>query len=221
MAERIGGKYWLAMVYPESAPSDWVQYLHQTGVKFAVSPLHDRDVWITDTDDHRKGEKKKAHYHVLIVYPNSTTLSCIKQLFSYCKTQRIIKCVDPAGSVNYWPHDEDDLEAGKALYDPDDIKFYNGLDLNEVMDLSEQAEDEIVFAIKKIIRENQFVEYAQLDDYLELDQGWPELHRYCRKHTIYLNSYLKSRRYTNPDITDYLNLKEQFEKLKKQLEEQG
>lgn len=219
MSDRITGIAWLAMVYPESAPADWLTYLRQIGLKFAVSPLHDKDIWLSDGDGHKKGDFKKAHYHVLVVYKNTTTLSNIKSFFKYCNTQRIIKCADPQGSINYWPHDEDDLSLGKALYDPDEIKFYNEFSLAEAAVIKDEEEDEIVFAIKKIIKEHEFTEYSQLDDYLELEQSWPELHRYCRRHTLYLNAYIKSRRYGQGDILDYMNLKSSYDKLKLELED--
>lgn len=49
------------VVYPESAPEDWMQRLEGTHIAAMVSPLHCMDTLPT-------GEQKKEHYHVLWRY---------------------------------------------------------------------------------------------------------------------------------------------------------
>ena len=39
---------WAFVVYPESAPSDWIEQLQQRGVVGAISPLHDKDLNATE-----------------------------------------------------------------------------------------------------------------------------------------------------------------------------
>ena len=48
------------IVYPESAPKNWLDILREMKFNVLVSPLHDKDVNPED------GEIKKAHYHVLL-----------------------------------------------------------------------------------------------------------------------------------------------------------
>lgn len=43
MAKYVKSRTWGAVVYPESAPEDWLKILEETRVQFAVSPLHDKD----------------------------------------------------------------------------------------------------------------------------------------------------------------------------------
>ena len=54
--QNVKKRNWAFVVYPESAPEDWIEQLQKTGLQCAVSPLHDKD---TDPT----GEPKKAHYH--------------------------------------------------------------------------------------------------------------------------------------------------------------
>ena len=63
---------WAFVVYPESAPSDWIEQLQLSGAQFAISPLHDKDLNAT-------GEPKKAHWHVIVVY-GSPQRSNVKSL---------------------------------------------------------------------------------------------------------------------------------------------
>ena len=64
---------WAFVVYPESAPSDWIEQLQQRGVVGAISPLHDKDLNAT-------GEPKKAHWHVIVTYEGPTAQSVVERL---------------------------------------------------------------------------------------------------------------------------------------------
>ena len=37
-------RYWAFIVYPESCKENWENELEETGLQFAVSPLHDKDI---------------------------------------------------------------------------------------------------------------------------------------------------------------------------------
>lgn len=54
------------IVYPESAPGNWLQILRDSCLNVFVSPLHDKDV-------NPDGEIKKPHYHVLVIYDSVKT----------------------------------------------------------------------------------------------------------------------------------------------------
>ena len=70
--ENFEKRNWAFVVYPESAPSDWIEQLQLSGAQFAISPLHDKDLNAT-------GEPKKAHWHVIVVYGSPTTESNVKE----------------------------------------------------------------------------------------------------------------------------------------------
>ena len=42
--ENLKKRNWTFVLYPESAPSDWIEQLKLSGLMCAVSPLHDKDV---------------------------------------------------------------------------------------------------------------------------------------------------------------------------------
>ena len=74
MAEKnVKKRNWAFVLYPESAPADWLDQLKKSGVMGAVSPLHDKDVNAT-------GEPKKAHYHIILVYGSPTTFKNVESL---------------------------------------------------------------------------------------------------------------------------------------------
>ena len=61
------------VVYPESAPADWLAILDNLHVPAFVSPLHDADVNSDNTP-------KKARYHVLMMFAGVKT---VEQLALY------------------------------------------------------------------------------------------------------------------------------------------
>ena len=66
------GRAWAFVMYPESMPTNFYELLEQTGLPFAISPLHDKDLDPT-------GEPKKPHYHVMCYYENTTTKKNVKE----------------------------------------------------------------------------------------------------------------------------------------------
>lgn len=54
------------IVYPDSAPDNWLQILRDSQLNIFVSPLHDSDV-------NPDGEIKKPHYHVLVTFDSVKT----------------------------------------------------------------------------------------------------------------------------------------------------
>ena len=64
-------RYWAFVLYPESAPDNWRDFLQQTGLQVAISPLHDKDIDPT-------GLPKKSHYHIILCYDGPTTFNNVK-----------------------------------------------------------------------------------------------------------------------------------------------
>jgi len=62
------------IVYPDSAPDNWVDILRDMKFNVVISPLHDSDVNPED------GEIKKAHYHVLFLFDGPKTVEQAKTI---------------------------------------------------------------------------------------------------------------------------------------------
>ena len=69
----IKKRNWAFVLYPESAPADWLERLQATGLPGAISPLHDKDIDPT-------GIPKKPHYHVILCYAGPTSYNVVKSL---------------------------------------------------------------------------------------------------------------------------------------------
>ena len=172
---------WGGVVYPESAPTDWIDILKLKGITFAVSPLHDKDINPT-------GEVKKAHYHIILTFPGPTTDKTVNQIMQELNQPIAIPLESVRGYYRYFTH-RDNPE--KFQYDDSDIQLFNGFDVSDVLNSFEVFQ--FLKEIQMLILENDIVEYSTLIDYLQTND-MPEHWNVACSHTFFLNTYLTSRR---------------------------
>lgn len=185
MAKILKKRNWAFVVYPESAPSDWIEQLQQRGVVGAISPLHDKDLNAT-------GEPKKAHWHVIVTYEGPTAQSVVERLTELLNAPKPIPLEQVRGYYRYLTH-KDNPE--KAQYDENDIQTLNGFDIRDFVEMTKSEVNAKIRIIQKMIRELDFLEYADLLDYLQDEDELADEYDVAINHTILLNTYIKSRRY--------------------------
>lgn len=133
------GLWWNMIVYPESAPPNWINVLKARGYTFAVSPLHDKDSWSHDSPEmvnaetgeiiprgtrYKKGDLKKAHWHVIVITDTRVgymEMNGEMQKITHCPY--IQKCRSLRNSYEYFLH----INAPDKYqdYKKDDIQSYN------------------------------------------------------------------------------------------------
>lgn len=178
----IKKRNWSFIAYPESLPKNWKDIIAQTGLPFAISPLHDKDL---DKD----GNIKKPHYHVILCYDGPTTYKNVCSLVcdQLCQPRpQVVESV--RGYYHYFTHID---ELDKATYNEEDIQTFNCFDELDLLTAGEVLS--YLKQIQVIINENGFVEYSDLLDFL-LDHDF-DLWKVASNHTIFLNTYLTSLRH--------------------------
>lgn len=175
---------WAFVVYPESAPDDWLSLIESTGLQACVSPLHDRDINPT-------GEPKKPHWHVIVTYSGPTSLNVVKRLTDMLNAPNPQALEQVKGYYRYLTH-MDNPE--KAQYDEADIIRINGFNIRDFVDIDKSEVLRIKKELQGIIREKQFSEYSDLMDYV-MDNCSDDYYDVASSHTIFLNAYLKSRQF--------------------------
>lgn len=174
---------WGAVIYPESAPVDWKEILKLKGITFAVSPLHDSDINPT-------GESKKEHYHIIMCFPGPTTDKTVNQIIVEELKQPIaIPLESVRGYYRYFTH-KDNPE--KHQYDDKDIELFNGFDVTDVLNNFEVFQ--YLKQIQLLIIENEILEYSDLLDYL-MSNDLQEMWNVASSHTLFLNTYITSKRH--------------------------
>lgn len=174
---------WTFVLYPESAPKDWLERLKISGLMAAISPLHDKDINPT-------GEKKKAHYHVLLVYSGPTTYNAVAK-FTASLNATIPQALESVrGMYRYFTH-KDNPE--KYQYEEGEILAVNGFNIADLVELTKSEVNEIKMNVLKLIREVGIVEYSDLVDFLTDNEMVTE-YDVAINNTFFFNTYITSRR---------------------------
>lgn len=189
MSSETKKRNWTFVLYPESAPQDWLEQLKLSGLMAAVSPLHDKDINPT-------GEAKKAHYHILLVYSGPTTYNSVAK-FTASLNSTIPQALESVrGMYRYFSH-KDNPE--KYQYNESETRTINGFNIADLVELTKSEVNEIKKSVLQLIRDNNIREYSTLVDLLIDAEMSAELD-VVMNNTFFFNSYIASRRFK--DLAD-------------------
>lgn len=169
-----------------SVPDDWKQRLQLSGLQYAISPLHDKD----QLED-GSGKTKKPHYHVIVVYGSPTTFNNVKSLTDSFNSPIPQALEQVRGYYRYLTH-KDNPE--KYQYEDKDIITGGGFNIADFIELTKSEVSEIKFKLQALIREKDMIEYEDFMDFVQ-DNYDRTVYEVASSHTIFFNTYLRSRRH--------------------------
>lgn len=178
-------RYWTFIVYPESVKENWLEYLQETGLQIAISPLHNKDI-------NADGELKKEHYHIFLKFEGPTTYKRVEKITNEIGGTIPKRVISPIGMIRYLTH-KDNPE--KAQYQEEEIKTLNGLDISDFDGITKSMELQLKRGIIQIARSKNILEYADLYDYLD-KENMQDMIDIVSKNTIFFNAYLKSKKFS-------------------------
>lgn len=178
----VKSRYWASVGYPESLPDNWKDLLIETGLRCAISPLHDKDL-------NPDGEIKKVHYHFIFYYDGPTTYESVKELCDKFNMTIPIKLESIRGMYRYHIH-LDNPE--KYQYDDRDRLLLNGFDSNSVNELTKTEVNKLKKEIITFIVDNDIREYSDLLNLLLENE--PNMFDVATSHTILFHTFISSRR---------------------------
>lgn len=117
---------WATIVYPDSAPSNWLDILSDFKVPCAISPLHCDDI-------NPNGEKKKPHYHVVFSFDSVKSQQQVKDIITSFGGVGTEKVNSLRGYCRYLCH-LDNPE--KAQYSTKEVRTLFGLDYQTTISLN-------------------------------------------------------------------------------------
>lgn len=167
------------IVYPESAAEDWIDYLYDTQLKVAISPLHDSDL-------NKDGSFQKPHHHIVIKYSSSVSWYAYAEIRdkiqAYVNFEKVKSSED---IINYLTHDSYS-SAGKVKYSKDDIQWLHCCELdfmtNEYIRVIQYIEDNHMYSLRSLIQS-----LLSTDDRINR-----KLVEWITKNTYFVQCYLKS-----------------------------
>lgn len=200
---RPRAKNYALVVYPEDLPVDlqvdakWIDVLKNTGHKLVVSPYHDKDA-------NPDGSKKKPHYHVLLqggrLWIRFADLKdLVKNDFNGKGVAVPQKCSNTDGLKRYMTHIDN---PDKYQYSKDDIRCFNGADVENAYRISEEGKKLAIYDILQFVQEHEEIEdYYQLLDYAmglkaDGDSTWFDI---LLSNSWVVERYISSRRNANKD----------------------
>ena len=169
------------VVYPESAPADWMDRLNDYHVAALVSPLHDRDT-------NPSGEPKKPHYHVMLIFEGPKEFETqVKPIFDDIGGVGREMVNSARGYARYLCH-LDNPE--KAQYDPAEVRCMGGADYYGITNLPTD-DIKMLGEIMSYIREQEIYSFAEfLEGCQLLRPDWYSLAALSRGWII--REYIKS-----------------------------
>lgn len=172
---------WTCVVYPESAPENWIELMQDLHIPFIISPLHDKD----KNDD---GEIKKAHWHVLLKYASNKTFEQVKDDIQFLNCPIPQACCNVKGMVRYFIHIDN---PEKYQYKKEDIQSYGGIDIEDYFTLTTGQENLLIKEILDYCRDNNITFISDLIDVcLAGNMDW---FSYIKKNIYFFNVALSSR----------------------------
>ena len=192
--------------YQESVAPDFLDKLKEMGVPFAVSLLHDKDVYEHDefNEDgslkHRAGDIKKPHFHVFIKFSGGTTWKTVFERVA--KPLGLVlspipqKCLafSEVTALRYFLH-MDDPE--KYQYGIDNLSLctFYGYDEKKLQEIfySSSARVSYFLDLKKIINAYDIIYLNKLFDYLEVCQMWDGIEYLSMSGRNAIKDYIKDR----------------------------
>lgn len=174
---------WSFVLYPESAPADWLERLKLSGLMGAVSPLHDKDI-------NADGEPKKAHYHIILVYAGPTSFNVVNALCESLNQPIPQPLESVRGYYRYLTH-KDNPE--KYQYSDTDIVTFGGFDYRDYVEMTKSEVLKCIRSVQALIRDNDISEYSDLLDLLD-DNDMVEEYDVASSHTMLFGKYIDSRR---------------------------
>lgn len=179
--KNLRNRNYATIVYPDSAPSNWVEILRDMHIPALISPIHNQDV----APD---GSLKKEHFHVLIMYTSLKSRQQAQECFQLIGGVGIESVDSLPHYARYLIHLED---SDKAQYNAADVIAVSGADYAAVAHLSDDTTS-VMRDIFAYISNNQLTSFAHFIDICAANNDiWFRTlisHNYCN---IIIN-YMKS-----------------------------
>lgn len=184
------------IVYPDSAPENWIEILRMQHVPFIVSPLHDKDQDLSEYDGDLVLVSKKAHWHVAVLCDGNKPLSYFQDLSDSVNGSRAWKIQNVRSMLRYFCH-LDNPE--KYQYPENELRQYCGASYEAYMELEGF---QLLCECKRIIRfckENKITSFTGLVDNLVRNDYDDWMHIVTAQRTLFFSSYLRDKYFINKE----------------------
>lgn len=162
MVGKSKGRYFLAVLYPENMREGWKDEIGDLlGYPYAYC-IHDKDIT-------KEGDQRKVHVHMIIAFPNTTTMQHAMSIFSKLSAdnKKALNKIEIASSVvnayNYLIHDTESChKLKKHIYDKAERITGNNFDIGDYEQISTADKDRMLHEMCDYIIDNQITNFADM-----------------------------------------------------------
>lgn len=194
-------RVWTFITYPESLPTEFLQILegdtdppHDIGnVPFVMSPIHDKDI-----AEEGKGWNgtiyKKPHYHNMVMFSNVKSYKQVVDMVKVLGAGHVAQVHSTQAMVRYFIHAD---QKQKTQYKKEDIKTFNGADLDNLFEKNDKEIYGIVADIVRLIDDNDIKEYSHFIKICMMDEYYTDFFPLAvGKYQFFILNYIKSKRFS-------------------------
>lgn len=179
-------RIWAAVVYPDSAPANWRDFLDDFHLQWVESPLHEFDVNPT-------GEVKKPHWHINLLFDGPKSFEQVCDILKPLNCPIPQRCHSLKGSVRYMAH-LDNPE--KYQYSISDIVCHGGVDIADLLRPSASERYSFIADMQEFVKEKGITEYKDLLDYARSEKFETWFPLLCDNSSYVMDLYIKSHRHS-------------------------
>lgn len=176
-------RWWQFIIYPESAPEDFLNKL-KSSYSYVLSPLHDKDI------NEAENEPKKPHFHCIMYFDGKKSYNEMLEITKEFNAPIPQPVKSPVAAIQYLIHKND---PNKYQYKKDDIKYSSDIDIEKYFKLTSTEEREIQLTILNIIQKSDIYDYDELQYCLRDQEMWEEFD-YIVSHTLWCNATITAKR---------------------------
>lgn len=149
-------RVWTFILYPESAPDDWVDILENLHIEWIMSPLHDKD---RNPEPDEDNPYKKPHYHIVLSFSQVKSYKQVEEITSQVNGTIPIRVHNLRSMVRYLIH-LDNPE--KYQYNQADVHAFGGIDIKDLFACTVTESFDIIGQIEDYVDSNNITEYKDL-----------------------------------------------------------
>lgn len=175
--------YYATIVYPESAPLDWIDILEEQHIQALISPIHDKDI-------DKEGNPKKPHYHVVLIFESLKSPQQAQEIFEKIGGVGTIPIHSLGAYSRYLCHLDN---SEKAQYSKEDIREISGADYKECCRQNgekEKEEEANLIELTQIILDKKIIYFYEVADLIIKEHS--DLFSVLKTNSYYIHSVVMS-----------------------------
>lgn len=170
--------HFATIVYPESAPDNWIDELEEQHIQALISPIHNKDI-------DKENKQKKEHYHVVLLFESLKSQKQVQEIIDKIGGVGVF-AIHSLGAYSRYLCHLDNPE--KAQYAIEDVKEIGGANYKECCRQNgdeEKEEEASLIELTQLIIENNIVYFHEVFNLINKEHK--ELFSVLRKNSYYIH----------------------------------